>query len=187
MKNMKKINQLFLILIFTITSFNAQAACKLALEFGENISKLSGKYGPGMPMQFPEIKMIPILADELCPNEKLKDVVIEHRFFNDELAAVNFVALNDETNSVSEKLTLMKYVKKVYGNFDTGQNIKAYRGYEVFEKGKYFVVYQKTTGEENIINEEIYLSTDKYDKLLNIFYSSKEDEQAADMEKNNES
>ena len=53
MKNMKKINQLFLILIFTITSFNAQAACKLALEFGENISKLSGKYGPGMPMQFP--------------------------------------------------------------------------------------------------------------------------------------
>ena len=175
MKNMKKINQLFLILVFTITSFNAQAACKLALEFGENISKLSGKYGPGMPMQFPEIKMIPILADELCPNEKLKDVVIEHRFFN------------DETNSVSEKLTLMKYVKKVYGNFDTGQNIKAYRGYEVFEKGKYFVVYQKTTGEENIINEEIYLSTDKYDKLLNIFYSSKEDEQAADMEKNNES
>ena len=96
----------------------------------------------------------------------------------------NFVALNDENNSVSEKLTLMKYVKKVYGNFDTGQNIKAYRGFKVFEKGKYFVVYQKTTGELNIINEEIYVSTDQYDKLLAKFYNDKEVEQSKDMENN---
>jgi len=184
MKNMKKINQFFLILFFALMSFNVQAACKLALEFGQDISTLEEKYGPGMPMQFPEINMIPILADDLCPNEKLTDVVIEHRFLNGKLAAVNFVALNDENNSVSEKLTLMKYVKKVYGNFDTGQNIKAYRGFEVFEKGKYFVVYQKTTGEENIINEEIYVSTDLYDKLLAKFYNDKEVEQTKDMENN---
>ena len=87
-------------------SFNVQAACKLALEFGKDISTLEEKYGPGMPQLFPEINMIPILADDLCPNEKLTDVVIEHRFLNGKLAAVNFVALNDQNNSVSEKLNM---------------------------------------------------------------------------------
>ena len=86
----------------------------------------------------------------------------------------------------SNKLTLMKYVKRNYGQFDTGQSEENFRGYHVFEKGSYFVVYQKTDGENNIIYEEIYISNNKYDKLLGEFYNSKEEEQSEDIKKNNE-
>ena len=53
------------------------------------------------------------------------------------------IALNDENNSASNKLTLMKYVKKNYGQFDTGQNEEDFRGYHVFEKGNYFYAEKK--------------------------------------------
>ena len=33
--------------------------------------------------------------------------------------AINFVAINDDRNIPTEKLTLMNYVKKTYGDFDT--------------------------------------------------------------------
>ena len=42
--------------------------------------------------------------------------------------------LNDEENSESKKLTLMNYAKKVYGDFDTGQNPQIYNNYNIWEK-----------------------------------------------------
>ena len=56
---------------------------------------------------------------------------------------INLIALNDETNSVSEKLTLMNYMKKNYGQFDTTQNPKSFTGYEIVDKSNKFIVYQR--------------------------------------------
>ena len=74
----------------------------------------------------------------------------------------------------------MKYAKKVYGNFDTGQNPQAYIGYNIFEKQNYFVVYQKMQGENAILDEQIYISTTEYDDLLSAYYMKVEEQQAAD-------
>ena len=70
---------------------------------------------------------------------------------------------------------LMKYAKRVYGDFDTGQNPKAYVGFEVFEKNNYYVVYQKLV-EDKMINEQLYISTDEYDELLAKVYNKAEEE-----------
>ena len=70
------------------------------------------------------------------------DPRIEYRFLYDELVAINFVAINDDRNIPTEKLTLMNYVKKTYGDFDTTNNPKAYNDFHVFEKSNLFVVYQ---------------------------------------------
>ena len=183
---MNLIKKLFYIILFTIFIFSVNAACKFDLNFGDDFSKIENKYGPALPAMFPEIKILPVQTTKICPNEKLENIATEYRFLNDKLAAINLVVLNDENNTTSNKLTLLKYVKKNFGQFDTGQSEEDFRGYHVFEKGSYFAVYQKTDGENNIIFEEIYISNNKYDKLLGEFYNSKEEEQSEDIKKNNE-
>ena len=42
------------------------------------------------------------------------------------------LVLNDGKNTESDKLTLMNYAKKVYGDFDTGFNPNAYNNFEVW-------------------------------------------------------
>ena len=170
---MKKI---ILILIISLFTFSAKAACKFDLDFGDDASKVFDKYGPTMVTMLEEISIIPVPADDVCPNQNLEDIAIEYRFFKEKLAAINLIALNDEKNSVSEKLTLMNYAKGVYGKFDTGQNPKAYVGYEVFEKNKFYVVYQRMVGEDKIIDEQIYISTDEFDALLGEFYNKAEEQ-----------
>ena len=46
-------------------------------------------------MEYPELDVYPVLANDVCPNQRLNDVGIEYRFLNDELVAINFVAIND--------------------------------------------------------------------------------------------
>ena len=169
---MKKI---ILILFISLIGLSANAACKFDLDFGDDASKVFDKYGPPMKEMFEELSFIPVAADDVCPNQNLKDIAIEYRFLNEKLAAINLIVLNDEKNSASEKLTLMKYVKRVYGDFDTGQNPKAYVGFEVFEKNNYYVVYQKLV-EDKMINEQLYISTDEYDQLLGEVYNKAEEE-----------
>jgi len=177
---MKKI---ILILAISLISISANAACKFDLDFGDDASKVSDKYGPPMKEMFEELSFIPVAADDVCPNQNLKDIAIEYRFLNEKLAAINLIVLNDEKNSASEKLTLMKYAKRVYGDFDTGQNPKAYVGFEVFEKSNYYVVYQKMV-EDKMINEQLYISTDEYDKLLGAFYNKAEEEMESGLKEN---
>ena len=177
---MKKI---ILILAISLISISANAACKFDLDFGDDASKISDKYGPPMPEMFEELSFIPVAADDVCPNQNLKDIAIEYRFLNEKLAAINLIVLNDEKNSASEKLTLMKYAKRVYGDFDTGQNPKAYVGFEVFEKNNYYVVYQKLV-EDKMINEQLYISTDEYDQLLGEIYNKAEEEMDTGPKKN---
>ncbi|OCW75931.1 hypothetical protein AKH19_06065 [Pelagibacteraceae bacterium GOM-A1] len=182
---MKKIILISFIFLFSI---HANAACKFDLDFGEDISKIQDKYGQAMPLENfgeDELSMVIAVADEVCPNHRLKDVAIEYRFLNDKLAAVNLISLNTESDTKkSEKLTIMKYVKRNYGDFDTGQTPTSYLGYEVFEKTKQFIVYQRTLDDLGFIEEQMYLSNKKYDELLGIFYNQLEEEMAKSESQN---
>ena len=182
---MKKIILITFIFLFSI---HANAACKFDLDFGEDISKIQDKYGPAVPLENfgeDELSMVIAVADEVCPNHRLKDVAIEYRFLNDKLAAVNLISLNTESDTKkSEKLTIMKYVKRNYGDFDTGQTPTSYLGYEVFEKTKQFIVYQRILDDLGFIEEQMYLSNKKYDELLGIFYNQLEEEMAKSESQN---
>ena len=171
---MKLLIKSFLIIVFFISS--AQSDCNLIAEFGEKKEVFEKREiaARPFPMEYPELDIYPVLADDICPNERLKDVGIEYRFLNDELIAVNFVALNDDRNLVTEKLTLMNYVKKNYKKFDTGENPNAYEGVEVIEKINLFIVYQRLTGDDGIKDEQIYISTPELDEKLVKFYAEKE-------------
>ena len=174
---MKLLIKSFLIIVFFISS--AQSACNLIAEFGEKKEVFEKREiaARPFPMEYPELDIYPVLADDICPNERLKDVGIEYRFLNDELIAVNFVALNDDRNLVTEKLTLMNYVKKNYKKFDTGENPNAYEGVEVIEKINLFIVYQRLTGDDGVKDEQLYISTPELDEKLIKFYAEKELEQ----------
>ena len=171
---MKLLIKSFLIIVFFISS--AQSACNLIAEFGEKKEVFEKREiaARPFPMEYPELDIYPVLADDICPNERLKDVGIEYRFLNDELIAVNFVALNDDRNLVTEKLTLMNYVKKNYKKFDTGENPNAYEGVEVIEKINLFIVYQRLTGDDGVKDEQLYISTPELDEKLVKFYAEKE-------------
>ena len=171
---MKLLIKSFLIIIFSINW--AYSACDLIADFGEKKEVFEKREiaARPFPMEYPELEVYPVLADNICPNERLKDVGIEYKFLNNELTAVNFVALNDDRNLVTEKLTLMNYVKKNYKNFDTGENPNSYEGVEVIEKDNLFIVYQRLTGDDGIKNEQVYISTLEQDEKLIKFYAEKE-------------
>ena len=131
-------------------------------------------FGAPLPLEFGNLNFYGILAEDICPEQNLKDIAIEYKFLNDELIAINLVALNDETNAVSEKLTLMNYMKKSFGQFDTTQNPRSYTGYEIVEKPNKFIVYQRIPNDQGVIDEQIYISTPKLDEKLMKFMQDME-------------
>ena len=171
---MKILLKAFLIII-TFQTF-AIAACDVKAKFGDKKEVLEKKefIGRPFPLEYVGLEVYPVLANDVCPNEKLDDIGIEYRFLYDELIAINFVAINDDRNIPTEKLTLMNYVKKTYGDFDTTNNPKAYNDFHVFEKSNLFVVYQRLPGDDGIMNEQMYLSTPEFDEKLGQFYADKE-------------
>ncbi len=177
-----------LIIFFLVLSFNAHAACQFDLRFGEEISKIEAKYGPAMPLENigdDQLGMIVAVAEEVCPNHRLKDVAIEYRFLNDKLAAINLISINSDSDTKkSEKITIMNYVKRNYGDFDTGQTPTSYIGYEVFEKTKQFIIYQRVVDELGFIEEQMYISNKEYDELLGNFYNQLEEEMAESESQN---
>ena len=172
-------NKIILIVSFFILTLSVtyvQAACDFQAELGEKKSKFEKRkfQSRGFPMEHVGLEVFPMLAEDVCSNQKLEGIGIEYKFLNDELFAINMVALNGEDNSVSEKLTLMNYAKNNYGNFDTTQNPKAYSGFEIYEKSNQFIVYQRLPGDDGIINEQIYITTKELDAKLMNFYTKME-------------
>ena len=108
-------------------------------------------------------------------------IAVEYIFLgepdNMHLATLRMIVLNDGKNTESDKLTLMNYAKKVYGDFDTGFNPKAYNNFEVWENGQSIVVYKRTTNEDELIEEELYISNLEYDQKLGEFYNQMEMDQ----------
>ena len=98
------------------------------------------------------------------------------------MAAVRMIVFNDGKNTVSDQLLLMNYAKKVYGDFDTGQNPKAFDNFNVWDDNQRMVVYKRMTNEEGMIEEELYISNKEYDQKLGEFYNKlEEDEYKEDM------
>jgi len=153
----------------------AEAACNFIIKIGDNKSKIVEKIAEPMPM-FEGQSMLPVSSMEICPNDNLDDdIAIEYIFLgepeNERLAAIRMVVLNDSKNTLSDKLILMNYAKKVYGNFDTGSNPKAYNNFKVWDKDKNIIIYKRMFNEEDLIEEEIYISTKEYDQKLGAFYN----------------
>ena len=170
-------NKIILLVSFLILSISsAQAVCDFQAELGERKSKFEKRkfQSRGFPMEHVGLEVFPILAEDVCSNQKLEEIGIEYKFLNDELIAINMIALNGRDNSVSEKLTLMNYAKNNYGSFDTTQNPRAYSGFEIYEKSNQFIVYQRLPGDDGIMNEQIYITTKELDAKLMNFYTKME-------------
>ena len=85
-----------IIIILTFQTF-AIATCDVKAKFGEKKEVLEQKefIGRPFPLEYVGLEVYPILANDICPNEKLDDIAIEYRFLYDELVAINFVAINE--------------------------------------------------------------------------------------------
>ncbi len=178
---MKSILKSLIILFIYILPVNA--ACDFMVDIGEKGGKLFNKYGPPFP-DFPGSFIMPLLATEMCPNDNLNDAIaIEYMFLGEKpedavLAGIKMIVLNDEKNTESNKLTLMKYAKKVYGDFDTGQNPQIYNDFNIWETTNKFILYMRTYEEGDRISEQLFISTKGYDKKLGEFYDKVEEAQS---------
>ena len=174
---MKKII-LTLITSVLLGSSAALAECNFIINIGDKKTKIVEKFAEPMPM-FQGKFVLPIHSNELCPNDKLSnDIVVEYVFLGDlensRLAAIRMVVFNDDKNSISNQLLLMNYAKKVYGNFDTGNNPKAFNNFKVWDTNQKVIVYKRMTNDEEIIEEELYISNKEYDQKLGEFYNQLE-------------
>ena len=140
---------------------------------------------------FPGQFMLPVQSTEVCPNDKLnEDIAVEYVFLGEtdetaKLAAIRMVVMNDEKNTESNKLTLMNYAKKVYGDFDTGENPKIFNRYNIWETSQSITIYKRMYNSEGIIDEEIYITNIEYDQKLGEFYNKLEaDDSKLDEETN---
>ena len=167
------------ILIFLLSIVYSFSACDFKAKLGTKkavFEKLEIT-GPPLPSEYENFYIYGVLAEDVCPSENLDDVAIEYKFLNDELIAINLIALNDYTNQVSEKLTLMNYVKKNYGDFDTSNNPKSYIGFEVIEKVNEFIIYQRLLNDDATIDEQIYISNPEQDKKFMEYVKNLEEQQ----------
>ena len=174
---MKKI--IFSILLTVILSTSsAFAQCDFIINIGDKKTKIVEKFAEPMPM-FNGQFLLPVQSTEVCPSDNLNDdIAIEYIFLGDfkdaKLAAIRMVVFNDGKNTVSNQLTLMNYAKKVYGSFDTGNNPKAYNNFNVWDENQKLVLYKRMTNEEELIEEEIYITNNEYDQKLGEFYNQLE-------------
>lgn len=183
---MKSILKSLLILFIYIVPVNA--ACDFMANIGETGGKLFEKFGPPVPF-FPGSFMHQIVSVDICPNDNLNErIVVEYMFLGENesednaiLAGIKMYVLNDEENSESKKLTLMNYAKKVYGDFDTGQNPQIYNNYNIWEKNNTLVIYNRYFDEDERIHEELFISNNEYDKKLGEFFDKIEEEQMKAM------
>ena len=167
------------ILIFSLSIVYSYSACNFKAKLGTkkaDFEKLE-LTGPPLPSEYENFYIYGVLAEDVCPSENLDDVAIEYKFLNDELIAINLIALNDYTNQVSEKLTLMNYVKRNYGDFDTSNNPKSYIGFEVIEKVNEFIIYQRLLNDDATIDEQVYISNPEQDNKFMEYVKNLEEQQ----------
>ena len=185
---MKKLLILILVLTFKIGA--VQAACDFIINIGDKSTKIVEKFAPPLPM-FKGQFMLPVQSPELCPNDNLNDMIaVEYVFLGESietarLAAIRMIALNDGQNTESDKLTLMNYAKKVYGDFDTGQNPSIFNSFYAWKKNQNLIIYKRMYNQENLIDEEIFITNKEYDLKLGEFYNELEEEAAELDEKTN--
>jgi hypothetical protein len=100
-----------ILIIFSLSIVHAYSACDFKVELGVKRKAFESLEltGPPLPLEYEDFDVYGILADDICPDQKLKEVAIEYKFLKDELVAINLIALNDDRNLVSESL-IMKHL-----------------------------------------------------------------------------
>ena len=180
-KKIKNCFKIFLIIFLYVVPANA--ACDFIINIGDKGGKLFKKFATPMPM-FNGQFMLPVQSPEICPNDNLNEMIaIEYVFLGEKeetanLAAIRMIAINDGENTESNKLTLMNYAKKVYGDFDTGQNPQIYNNFYAWEENNKLIIYKRLFNEENLVDEEIFITNNEYDQKLGEFYNKFEQEEA---------
>ena len=86
-----------IILILTISISYSYSACNFKAELGIKRAEFEAKeiFGAPLPLEFENLNFYGILAEDICPEQNLKDIAIEYKFLNDELIAINLVAFLD--------------------------------------------------------------------------------------------
>ena len=188
MKFKKLIKSLLLTLLFSIFIYGyAEAKCNFIIDIGDKGKKLFDKFAAPMPM-FQDQFMLPVPSPEVCPDENLNDMIaVEYVFLGKteekaNLAAIRMIAINDAENTESNRLTLMNYAKRVYGDFDTGQNPQIFNSFYAWERFNQLIIYKRILNSEGLIEEEIFNTNKKYDKKLGEFYEKLEQEAEAKNE-----
>ena len=170
---MKKI--LLLILSLSLYMSPVRAACDFIIDIGDNKAKFVEKFGEPFP-QFNGLFMLPVMSTDICPNDNLdQGIAVEYIFLGENLAAIRMVVFNDEKNNISNKLLLMNYAKKTYGDFDTGQNPKIFNNFYSWETLGNLVIYKRLSDPKGLIEEEIYISNEEYDYKLGAIYNQLEE------------
>ena len=156
----------------------ANAACKFIIDIGDRGARLFQKFSKPIQESVGEF-ILPVSAPLVCPNDNLNtNIAIEYIFLGDtplksNLAAIKMVVLNDGKNTESNKLTLMNYAKKVYGDFDTGPNPQTFNNFNIWKKQNNIIIYKRLLI-ENLIDEEIFITNKEYNKKLIEFYNQSE-------------
>ena len=170
---MRKI--LLLLLSLSLYMSPVQAACDFIIDIGDNKAKFVEKFGEPFP-QFDGLFMLPVMSTDICPNDNLdQGIAVEYIFLGENLVAIRMVVFNDEKNSLSNKLTLMNYAKKTYGDFDTGENPAIYNNFASWEMFGKIILYKRLRSPKGRIEEEIYISNNEYDLKLGAFFNEIEE------------
>ena len=167
---MKLKNFIIIFSLIIFTSSNANSACKHILKFGKKFTpKLAKEYGK-RPKGISDIYFE---ANEICPGQNLNGIVIKYTFLDNVLANIHMFALNEPgNNKATEKLTLMKYAKKVYGDFDTGADPKIYNHYNIWQKKKRYIIYRRLKTQTNLWTEDLTISKPQFDQEINFLVNS---------------
>ena len=156
---------LAIILISNLFSGVSFAQCNYGINLGDSYSKIfKDKYGNINTED--SISIYRESADKICASNTFKDVQVEYTFIYGELGSIKLIALNDSNNIVSNELTLMKYAKLNYGDFNTGDNPRAYNYFKVWKENNMVILYKRLLGSQNIWDESIYITNNKYRKKM---------------------
>ena len=176
---MKKIIKI--LVIYLISTGPLAAKCDFIIDIGDTGKKIFEKFAIPLP-GFKGMWYMPVQSPEVCPNDNLNEnIAVEYVFLGDKheqakLAAIRMIVLNDGSNTENNKLTLMNYAKKVYGDFDTGQNPEIFNSYNIWENGESIVIYKRMLDANDLIEEEIMITNLEYDKKLGLFFNEIEAE-----------
>ena len=165
---LKLLKNIFLsfLFIFFLTNF-AQAKCNFGINIGDNISNLKNE----LAEEFIEESIVndisgPII--DFCPNENFdENIYVNFTFVKKELASIRIIVQNrTKENITSNKLSLMNYAKQNYGDFNTGQNPKAYNNFKVWRGNNNLIVYKRILNHKEIFEEEIYITNNIHQSKL---------------------
>lgn len=157
---------IILILFFLTSTLNiAHAECNFKIKLGQKISKIK-KFTDINQEDDLLLENYYISTEDICPNENLEDTDINYTFINDKLASIRLIVKNDKSNTASNKLLLMKYVKQNYGNFDTGQNSKIYNYFNSWKNNDEIIIYKRIKDQFEIIDEELFITNEENNEKL---------------------